>query len=82
MYPFDPHGKISHIVPTPVGKYAAIHAGPIVLTEVFSQLWVFKSRPTPWLYVDGSDSADKSSRMRNHINEDVIMVCGFYNATA
>lgn len=55
---------------------------PIVLTLALSQLWVFKSQPTLWLYVDGRDSADKSSRMRNHINEDVIMVCGFDNATA
>lgn len=82
MHPFDPCRKISHIVTPPVGKYAAIQAGPIVLTILFSQLWVFKSRPTLWLYVDGRDSADKSSRMRNHINEDVIMLCGFYNGTA
>lgn len=67
--------KISHKVTTPVGKYGAIHAGPTVLTTALSPLWVFKSRPTLWLYVDGRDSADKSSRMRNHINEDVIMVC-------
>lgn len=79
MHPFDPHGK-SFTVTTSVGKYAVTHAGPIVLTIVFSQLWVFKSWPTLWLYVDGRDNADKSSRMGNHINEDVIMACRVYNA--
>lgn len=57
------------------GKCEAIHAKKtIVLTLALSQRRVFKSRPTLWLYVDGRDSADKSSCMHNHINEDVIIV--------
>lgn len=43
VHPFNPHGKICHIVPTTVGKYAATQARPIVLTAAFCHPWVFKN---------------------------------------